>query len=76
MAKNGHVHEGGKVGKSDTTHTNFFSFDSYDLKSIKFSNYIFINFEMVRSYYQRPIGKINISVLFCPSVSEVLGQSH
>ena len=34
MAKNGHVHEGGKVGRSDPT--NFFLVDSYDLKSMSF----------------------------------------
>jgi len=46
MAKNGHVHEGGKVGRSDATPTIFFSVDSYDLKSMpfKFGNEIFITF--------------------------------
>ena len=48
MAKNGHVYEGGKEGRSDATPTNFFSVDSYDLKSMsfKFGNDIFITFEM------------------------------
>ena len=48
MAKNGHVHEGGKVGRSDATPINFFAVDSYDLKSIsfKFGNDIFNTFEM------------------------------
>ena len=43
MAKNGHVHEGRKVGRTDTTPTNVFSVDSYDLKSMsfKFGNDIF-----------------------------------
>ena len=34
MVKNGHVHEGRKVGRSDQTSTKFFSVDSYDLKSL------------------------------------------
>ena len=48
MAKNGHVHEGGKVGRSNATPTKKFSVDSYDLKfmSFKFGNDIFITFEM------------------------------
>ena len=50
MAKNGHVHEGGKVVRSNATPTNFFSIDSYDLKSMsfKFGNDTFITFEMPR----------------------------
>ena len=36
MAKNGHVHEGGKVGRSDATLTKLFSVDFYDLKSLSF----------------------------------------
>jgi hypothetical protein len=46
IVKNGHVHEGGKVGRSNATPTNFFSVDSYDLKfmSFKFGNDIFITF--------------------------------
>ena len=53
MAKNGHVHEGGKVGRSNATPTKFFSVDSYDLKSMsfKFGNDIFIAFEMPRSFF-------------------------
>ena len=48
MAKYGHVREGGKVGRSDATPTNFFSVDSNNLKSMsfKFGNDIFITFEM------------------------------
>ena len=70
MAKYGHVCEGGKVGRSDATPTNFFSVDSYDLKSIsfKFSNDIFITFEMPRVAYSRPVDKIHISLQFRPSV--------
>ena len=47
MAKNGQVHEGGKVGRSKATPTKLFSVDSYDLKSMpfKFGNDIFITFE-------------------------------
>ena len=47
MTKNGHGHEGGKVGRSDATPI-IFSVDSYDLKfmSLKFGNAIFIIFEM------------------------------
>jgi len=73
-AKKDHIQEGRKVGRSNATPIKLFPVDSYDLKSIyfKFGNYIFITFEMARSSYQRPIGKINISVLFCPSASEVL----
>ena len=70
MAKNGHVHEGGKVGRSDVTLTKFFSVDSYDLKSLsfKFGNDTFITFEMPRVSYRRPFGKMNISLLFRPSL--------
>ena len=51
MAKNGQVHEDGKVGMSKATPTNLFSVDSYDLKSMpfKFGNDIFITFEKPRS---------------------------
>ena len=50
MAKNGHVHEGGKEGRSNATFTKLFSVDSYDLKSMSFKvgNDIFIGFEMPR----------------------------
>ena len=53
MAKNGHVHEGGLVGRSNATPTIFFSVDSYDLKSMsfKFGNNIFLTFEMPGSSY-------------------------
>ena len=53
MAKNGHVHEGWKVGRSDATPTIFFSVASYDQKcmSIKCSNDTFIAFEMPGSSY-------------------------
>ena len=54
MAKNGHVHEGGKVGRSYATPSNFFKVDSYDLKSMsfKFGNDTFITFEMPRVSYR------------------------
>ena len=70
MAKNGTVHEGRKVGKSNAIPTKLFSVDSYDLKSMsfKFSNDIFITYEMPRVAYNRPVRKINISLLFRPSV--------
>ena len=70
MAKNGHAHEGRKVRRSDANSPKFFSLDSYDLNSMscKFSNDIFITFEMPGSSYSRPVGKVNISLLFCPSV--------
>ena len=70
MAKYGHVREGGKVGRSNATPTNFFSVDSYDLKSVsfKFGNDIFITFEMPGSSYSRPVDKIHISLQFRPSV--------
>jgi hypothetical protein len=50
MAKNGQVHEGGKVGRSSATPTKLFSVDSYDLKSMsfKFCNDIFSGLEMPR----------------------------
>ena len=67
MAKNGHVHEGGKVRRSDAT-PSFFSVDSYDLKSMSFfGNDTFITFEMPRVSYKRPVGKINNVLLFRPS---------
>ena len=68
--KNGHVHEGGKVGRSEATPTNFFSVDFYDLKSmsLKFGNDIFITFEMPGVAYSRPVDKIHISLQFRPSI--------
>ena len=70
MAKNGHGHEGGKVGRSNATPTKFFSVDSYDLKflSFRFSNDTVITFEMPSVSYRRPVGKMNILLLFRPSV--------
>ena len=70
MAKNDHIHEGGKVGSSNANHIKLFSVDSYDLKSmsLKFGNDKLITFEMARSSYQRPCLKFNISLLFRPSV--------
>ena len=71
MAKNCQVHESGKkVGRSNATPTKFFAVDSYDLKSLslKFGNDTFITFEMSRVSYKRPVGKMNISLLFRPSV--------
>ena len=57
MAKYGHVREGGKVGRSDATPTNFFSVDSNNLKSMsfKFGNDIFITFEMPGVAYSPPV---------------------
>ena len=70
MAKNGHVQEGGRVGRSNATPTKFVSVDFYDLKSLSFKcgNDTFITFEMPRVSYRRPVGKMNISLLFRPSV--------
>jgi hypothetical protein len=46
MAKNGHVHEGRKVGRNNATLTKLFSIDFYDLKSMsfRFGNDIVITF--------------------------------
>ena len=70
MAKNGLVHEGWKVRRSNATPTKLFSVDSYDLKpiSFKFGNDIFINFEMSSSSFLMSFWKINLSLLFRPSV--------
>ena len=70
MAKNGHFHKGGKVGRNDATPTKKISVDSYDLKSLsfEFGNDTYITFEMPRVSYRRPVVKMNISLLFCPSV--------
>ena len=71
MAKNGqHVHEGGKVRRSNATPTKLFSVNSCDLKfmSFEFGNDILITFEMPRVAYKRPFWKNNISLLFRPSV--------
>jgi hypothetical protein len=53
IVKNGYVHEGGKVEKSNGTPTKCFSVDSYDLKSLSFksSNDTFITFEKPRSSF-------------------------
>ena len=75
MAKSGQVHEVRKVRSSSATPTNFFSVDdTYDLKSMsfKFGNDIFITFEMPTIAYNRPVQKINISLLFRPFASEFL----
>ena len=63
MAKNGNVHEGGKVGRNNATPTKLFSVDSYDLKSMsfKFGNDILITFEMPRSSFLMSFWKINVS---------------
>ena len=68
MAKNGHVPDNGKVERNSATSTNFFFVDSYDLKSMSFKLDIFIAFEMPRVAYNRPVRKINISLLFRPFV--------
>ena len=69
MAKNGHVHEGGKVGRSNATPTKKFSVDSYDLKfmSFKFGNDIFITMKC-QGILANDILEKNISFLFRPSV--------
>ena len=50
MAKNGHVHEGGKKGRNNVIPTKLFSVGSYKRKFMpfKFDNDIFIAFEMSR----------------------------
>ena len=70
IVKNGHVHEGGKVRRSNVTPTKLFSVDSCDLKfmSFEFGNDIFITFEMPGVAYSRPVDKIHISLQFRPSV--------
>ena len=73
MAKNGHIHEGRKVRSKYVImplKPNFFSVDFYDLKSLsfEFGNDTFITFEMPRVSYRRPVGKMNISLLFRPSL--------
>ena len=75
MAKNDPLHEGRKVGRSNATSIKLFSVDSYDLKSMSFKlgNAIFIIFEMPRSSFLMSVGKMNISLLFRSSASEVLG---
>ena len=53
MAKNGQVHEGGKIGRSSATPTKLFSVDFFNLKSLSFTfcTDIFITFEMPRSFF-------------------------
>ena len=60
MAKNGHVHEGGKVGRGVMPlPPNFFKVDSYDLKSMsfKFCNDIFIGLEYQGKTSRGQLGK-------------------
>ena len=78
MAKNDHFHEGGKVGRSNANPIKLFSVDYYDLKSMsfKFGNDIIFIFEMRRSPFLMSVGKMNISLLFRPSASEVLDQTN
>ena len=73
MVKNDPFHEGGKVERSNATPFKLFSVDFYDLKSksFKFGNDIFIIFEMPKSSFLMSVGKMNISLLFRPSASEV-----
>ena len=73
MVKNGHILEVRKVRSKYVImplKPNFFSVDFYDLKSLsfEFGNDTFITFEMPRVSYRRPVGKMNISLLFRPSV--------
>ena len=58
--------------------SNFYSGNSYDLKSMsfKFGNDIFIVFEKPRSSFLMSVGQMNISLLFRPSASEVLGLAY
>ena len=50
MAKNGHVHRGGKIERSNANPTKSISGNFYDLKSMsfKFCNDILIGLEMPR----------------------------
>jgi hypothetical protein len=52
----GHVYEGGKIGRSDATPNKLFFVDSFDMISMsyKFGDGIFITFEMPRVAYNRP----------------------
>ena len=70
MVYNGNFYEGRKVGRSNANPIKFVSVDSYDLKSrsFKFGNDTFITFEMPKIAYIMSVGKINISLLFRPSV--------
>ena len=76
MTKNSHIHEDGKVGRYNDTSTKHFSIDSYNLKSLlfQFGNDIFITFEIpsIRIVYNRLVSKINILLLFCPTVGPCL----
>ena len=60
------VHEVWNVGRSNATPTKLFSVHSYDLKAMSFK---FI----LRSSFIMSFWKINISLLFRPFASEVLG---
>ena len=51
----------------------FFVISNLKTLSFKFCYDIFFDFEMPRLNYQRPIGKMNISLLFRPFASDVLG---
>ena len=65
----------GRESRKEWCHSHqFFSVDSYDLKSLsfKFRNDTFITFEMQRVAYKRPFWKIYNSLLFRPFASEVL----
>ena len=78
MARIDYFHEGGKVERSNATPIKPFSVDFYDLKSMsfKFGNDILIIFEMPRSSFLMSIDKMNILLLFRPSVSEVLAHIY
>ena len=69
MAKNGQVHEGGKVERSSATPTKLFSIDSYNLKfmSFKVRNVSSILLKC-QGILANDILEKNISFLFRPSV--------
>ena len=78
MDKNGHVHEGGKVGRSNATPTKLFSVNFYDLKSMsfKFGNDIFIILDMPRSSFTMIFWKITFRCYSVHLYSEVLALAQ
>ena len=78
MAKNGHVHEGEKVGRSSATPIKLFPKNYYDLKfmAFEFFNDFFITFEMPKSSHAMIFWKIIFCRYSVHLYSEVLEQIY
>jgi len=73
MAKNDHVHEGGKIGRSNANLTRHFSVASF-IWSPYHSNLVMLSLLILKCHIlHNARWQIYILLLFCPFASEVLG---